>query len=188
MVVETMPYFGLFKQLRELNLPNTADYDLYQGYYAQFYEAVTVRTDYDIPIYLEQAKQTGGPVLDLACGSGRVLMHLANAGYPVTGVDLSADMLQLCRRKLQQLPPRIKENVSLVQSDMTEFELGGTFGLIVLSATSITLLDDLGKVERLFRTVHRHLSLGGRFVFDLSNPQEHAHQTLRDGKASTFLR
>ncbi|UUZ79176.1 class I SAM-dependent methyltransferase [Paenibacillus sp. P26] len=105
MVVETMPYFGLFKQLRELNLPNTADYDLYQGYYAQFYEAVTVRTDYDIPIYLEQAKQTGGPVLDLACGSGRVLMHLANAGYPVTGVDLSADMLQLCRRKLQHCRP-----------------------------------------------------------------------------------
>ncbi|UUZ79175.1 hypothetical protein LJK88_28660 [Paenibacillus sp. P26] len=84
------------------------------------------------------------------------------------------------------MPPRIKENVSLVQSDMTEFELGGTFGLIVLSATSITLLDDLGKVERLFRTVHRHLSLGGRFVFDLSNPQEHAHQTLRDGKDQHF--
>lgn len=179
-------YFGVFKELRELNMPNSQDFDLYEGYYSEFYEAVAGRTDYDIPLLLEQArlKATNGTVLELACGSGRILMHMANRGYQVVGLDLSEDMLKICHKKQQHLPARLRDRIEVKQGDMTQFELGQKYPLIILSATSISLLQKKDDLQRLLNTVSEHLETGGRFVFDyvLSNQQH--NQNLRGGRVN----
>ncbi|MFC4098454.1 daptide-type RiPP biosynthesis methyltransferase [Paenibacillus xanthanilyticus] len=179
-------YFGMFKDLRDLNMPNSHDFDLYEGYYSEFYEAVAGRTDYDIPLLLEQAKlkAEGGKVLELACGSGRILMHLANRGFHTVGLDLSEDMLKLCRRKQEQLPPRLRSRIETMQGDMTQFELDEKFPLIILSATSISLLRERADLERMLRTVHEHLEEGGRFVFDYVLSNERHNEAVRGGRVN----
>ena len=179
-------YFGVFKELRDLNMPNSCDFDLYEGYYSEFYEAITSRTDYDIPLILEQAQRKGpsGKILELACGTGRILMHLANRGHEVVGLDLSEDMLKLCRRKQAQLPARLKNRIEVKQGDMTAFELDEKFPLIVLSATSISLLRSISDVERMLQTVYDHLEDGGRFLFDFVLSNEAHNSAFRDGKVN----
>ncbi|MGN7456290.1 daptide-type RiPP biosynthesis methyltransferase [Paenibacillus pasadenensis] len=179
-------YFGVFKDLRNLGLPGSQDFDLYEGYYSEFYEAVAGRTDYDIPLLLEQAAALAGDgkVLELACGSGRVLMHLANRGFQTVGLDLSEDMLKLCRRKSEQLPPRLKNRIEVRQGDMTSFELGEKFPLIILSATSISLLRQQADLERMLQTVERHLADGGRFVFDYVLSNDIHNSQLRGGRVN----
>jgi len=177
-------YFGVFQDLRNLNMPNSHDFDLYEGYYSEFYEAVTGRTDYDIPLILEQAKKLAGErkVLELACGSGRILMHMANRGFQVVGLDLSEDMLKICRKKQEQLPVRLSNRIEVLQGDMTDFELGEKYPLIVLSATSISLLRELDDFKRMLGTVERHLEEGGRFIFDYVLSNQHHNTDFRGGR------
>ncbi|WP_054942546.1 daptide-type RiPP biosynthesis methyltransferase [Paenibacillus ihuae] len=180
-------YFGVFQELRNLNMPGSVDFDLYEGYYSEFYEAVTGRTDYDIALILEQAGKLaeGRKVLELACGSGRILMHLANRGFSVTGLDLSEDMLKICRKKQAQLPARLSSRIETVQGDMTDFKLGERFPLIVLSATSISLLRELHDFKRMLGTVERHLEPGGRFIFDYVLSNQSHNSDYRGGRINS---
>src|SRR5260370_41347447 len=70
------------------------------GLIAPFYDVEHARFDEDIDLYMNFAELRGGPLLELACGSGRLLLPLAQAGYEVTGVDTSASMLALARNAL----------------------------------------------------------------------------------------
>ena len=73
----------------------------------------------------------GGPILELGCGTGRVLLPLARAGHEITGLDLSSVMLERCRAKLAAEPPEVRDRVRLVEADMTSFELGRGFAAII---------------------------------------------------------
>lgn len=159
-------YFGIFKELKELGLPGCLEYDLYQEYFAGFYDRLTDNDQYDAEIYFQQAAVSGAPILELACGTGRLLLRLARKGYPVTGLDLSPDMLKILEEKLQSQPKRVREKISYRLGDMTDFSLDERFKLVILPATSICLLKDDEQVGRLFDTAYRHLEEGGRFVFD----------------------
>src|SRR5947208_2019322 len=81
------------------------------------------RYDADLPWYLELAAAQGGRVLELACGSGRVLLPLARAGHEVVGLDSSPHMLALAREKLAAAEPTVAARVRLQQDDMREFQL-----------------------------------------------------------------
>ncbi len=70
---------------------------------APFYDIEHAHFDEDVDLYRDFAVVCNGPVLELACGSGRLLLPLAEDGYEVTGVDTSASMLSLARQKLQRL-------------------------------------------------------------------------------------
>ena len=71
------------------------DYDIY----ARFYDLDHGDLDADLFMIQQLAARSGSPILELACGTGRVLLPLARQGYQVTGVDLSAAMLDVARRK-----------------------------------------------------------------------------------------
>src|SRR5207237_10593984 len=87
------------------------DYDLI----APFYDIEHAHFDEDVDLYLNFAEACGGPLLELACGSGRLLVPLARAGYRVTGVDTSGRMLELARRALEA--EGLEERCTLVQQD-----------------------------------------------------------------------
>ncbi|WP_051506956.1 daptide-type RiPP biosynthesis methyltransferase [Saccharibacillus sacchari] len=177
-------YFGIFKELRSLNLPDSHDMDLYEGYYSEFYEALTERTEYDVELLAEQAERVRGQgrILELACGAGRVLIQLARRGHSTLGLDLSPDMLALYRRKSVRLPENVRDLIEVGQADMTSFAQAEKFPLIVLSATSVSLLPDMASVEKMLETVYAHLEEGGRFVFDYVYENSEHNREMRDGK------
>lgn len=161
-----MQYFGFFKALNELNIPNSVSYDLYEKALAKYYDKMLGNSVYDIEVYLKNAYIHGDSILELACGSGRLTIPIAKRGFQITGIDLSADMLEILKEKLEKNSMRVREKITLHQYDMTDFALSQKFSLVILPATSISLLLKDEQIQSLFRCVYNHLEKGGRFVFD----------------------
>lgn len=119
----------------------------------------------DSAFYRSIAEETGGPLLELGCGTGRVLLNSAATGIECVGLDASSEMLQVLREKN---PP---ENVSLVQDRIESFDLGfGRFRLITAPFRTMQhLLDPQSQLAAL-RNIHRHLAPEGVFAFDVFDP------------------
>src|SRR5437764_11084925 len=92
---------------------------------ASFYDIEHAQFDADLDMYRNFAQLRSGPLLELACGSGRLLLPLARDGYELTGVDSSATMLKLAQEALEQVG--LTERCRLVQQDMSTMKLGQTF-------------------------------------------------------------
>ena len=120
----------------------------------------------DLPFYLAAARRARGPVLELACGTGRLTVPLAEAGVDVTGLDTAAPMLALARRKAAAAGARVR----FVKGDARRFRLGRRFKLIFIAFNSLQHLGRPEDLAGLFASVRRHLAPGGRFVFDVPNP------------------
>ncbi|UCH34927.1 MAG: class I SAM-dependent methyltransferase [Armatimonadota bacterium] len=125
----------------------------------------------DVALWLALAAQTGGPVLELACGTGRVVLPLARAGYEITGLDLSPHQLAVARRKLAQEPGEVQARVRLVEGDMSGFDLGATYGLIIIPFRSFQALLERSQQRGCLESCARHLSPGGRLAIDVFNPR-----------------
>jgi SAM-dependent methyltransferase len=120
----------------------------------------------DIPFYLEEAKRARGPVLELACGTGRLTIPLAQAGVEITGLDRAPSMLAHARTKAAEA----RINIEWVEADCREFDLGRKFALIFMPFNSIQHLHDQASLAALFSQVRKHLAEGARFIFDVFNP------------------
>lgn len=127
----------------------------------------------DIGWYVERARQAGGPVLELGCGTGRVLLPLARAGLPVTGVDRSLPMLARLRSEAsaQGLVPPV------AQMDMRALGLAGQFHCIVLAYSLITYVQDQAQAIALLRDLRARLTPGGQLVIDSFIPKPVRHFT-----------
>ena len=136
--------------------------DLYAGVGTEFYERLVGSDRAEIREFLALARGVAGPILDVAGGGGRVTVPLVMSGRQVTAIDLSADMLAHLRRALPEHPA-----LDCVVADMRDFSLGRRYGLILIAATSITLLDDVGR-SRLYGSVRRHLGTDGVFAFTVA--------------------
>lgn len=126
--------------------------------------------DADEHLYLSYALMTGGPVLELGCGSGRLLLPLARAGYEVWGVDSSPAMLRAARARLDGAGLR---GVRLVETAL--WELGalpsGRFGLAYCALNTWAHLHDSADALRALEAVHRALRPAGLLVLDLEDPE-----------------
>ena len=120
----------------------------------------------DVGFYLEEAKAARGTVLEVGCGTGRILLPIARAGIPITGIDGSKQMLERCRAKLRG------ERATLVQHDMRDFDLGAQFDLIIAPFRVMQHLTTIDDQLRFLATVSRHLAPQGRgrLIFDVFNP------------------
>lgn len=140
---------------------------LYQDELAQLYDVAVPDWPEEIAFYLrlaQRAKPDELSVLELACGTGRVAIQLAEAGIHVLGIDLSNEMLDLARAKSRHLP-----TVRWAQADMRSLNLDEKFGLALIPAYSFQLLltkqDQAACLDRL----SRHLSPGARLVLHLEH-------------------
>jgi SAM-dependent methyltransferase len=120
----------------------------------------------DIPFYLEEARRACGPVLELACGTGRLTIPIAQSGAEIVGLDQSASMLAHARTKADAASVKIE----WVEADCRHFELGRKFALIFMPFNSMQHLHDFASLQALFRKVRKHLADGGRFILDVFNP------------------
>ncbi len=144
----------------------------YSDVFAEFYDYTPLyRTRADIPFYVEEARRAGS-VLELGCGSGRILIPTAAAGVPITGLDLSDSMLARCREKLAAQPPDVRARVRLVHGSMTDFHLPEKFALVTTPFRAFQHLVSIDDQLACLRCVHRHLAPGGRLILDMfqTNP------------------
>jgi SAM-dependent methyltransferase len=134
----------------------------------------------DIPFYLREADQVAGgstiaPILDLGCGTGRVLLALARAGHTVSGLDQSHAMLAQCRVKLAAEPAAVRSRVDLHHADVREFTLASPaedgFALAIAPFRLLQHLTTTIEQVQCLEAIRRHLAPGGRFVFDVFNPR-----------------
>ncbi len=138
---------------------------------AEFYDyVVPYRNRPDIRFFLEAARQASGPILEMGCGTGRVLIPTARAGFEIVGLDLSPLMLTTCREKLSREPAEVRARVRLVEADMRDFDLGQEFSLVTIPFRSFQHLITVEDQLSCLACIHRHLAEGGRFILDLFNP------------------
>jgi SAM-dependent methyltransferase len=127
----------------------------------------------ELAFWCEAAAAARGDVLELAAGSGRVAIALARKGFHVTGLELSAGMLDRARRRTAHLPPETRARLTWVQGDMARFDLPGRrFGLIFIAFNSFWLLADPAAQRACLACVARHLAPGGRLVLNLFPPNQ----------------
>jgi SAM-dependent methyltransferase len=145
---------------------------------ARYYDLIHAELTADIGFVLTLAARAAGPLLELGCGTGRLLLPLARAGYTVTGIDSSPAMLALARERLAGEAVAVQQRVTLFEADMTAFELPGRFALAIISYNTFMHLSPAQKTAAL-QHIHRHLLPGGRLFMDLINPLA-AAQTPED--------
>lgn len=159
-------------------------YDTY-AFVADLYDhVVPYRSRDDVNFWVEAATEDGGPVLELGCGTGRVLIPTARAGIDIAGVDLSPHMLAVCRERLREEPAEVQARVELFQGDMRTFDLDRTFSLVTTPFRPfqhlVTVEDQMACLER----VRRHLAPGGHLILDIFNPSLEA--LTRDNLGQEF--
>jgi len=124
----------------------------------------------DLVLWTELAKQADGPILELACGTGRLVLPLARAGLDVTGLDLSQNMLTIARQKLGKEPAEVQARLKLVDGDMSRFLLDKKFGLIFIAFRSFQNLLERENQRSCLKCCREHLMVKGRFALNIFNP------------------
>lgn len=136
----------------------------------------------DIAYWTREAKRFGGPVLELACGTGRIAIPVAREGFEVTGLDLAESMLEQARANSREEGL----DVRWVQSDMRDFSLGTSYQLIICPSQSMSRLLEIEDMERCLASVRAHLEVGGRFIMEVYNPSPEI-LSRREDERSPFL-
>ena len=152
---------------------------------AEFYDCVALYAERgDIEFYVAEARASAGLVLELGCGTGRILIPAARAGAEVVGLDLSENMLERCRVKLASENVSVIGRVGLVPSSMVNFSLGRKFSLITIPFRSFQHLLETSEQLECLDAVARHLSPGGRLILDCFQvkPEAMHHPAWQDEK------
>ncbi len=140
---------------------------------ARYYDLENADFTEDLEFWLELAEDYGDPVLELGCGTGRVLLNLARRGHAVTGVDNAPEMLARLEAKLNTASHRhLAQPPVLIQASMDAFEAPQLFQLALMPFnTFMHLLTPEAQLSTLAH-LRQHLAVGGALALDLTNPGE----------------
>lgn len=141
---------------------------------ATYYDRIMEDVDYPAWVRFYEAcfeKYGAKPkkMLDLACGTGAITIPLAEAGYEMTGLDLSAEMLALAAKKAEEK----KLKVRLSEQNIALFDAGSQFEGIICSFDGVNYLTSPKDVLSMFHCVSETLADGGLFIFDVSTPYKY---------------
>lgn len=150
----------------------SASLDSYKVSAKYYDQAYAVKKDLvDLPFYLDLARRSGGPVLELACGTGRVLLPIAREGIAIHGVDNSAPMLSALRKNLQREPKDVRELVSVIEGDMRTFRSNRQYPLVIIPFRPVQHLYTVEDQLAAFKTAAFHLEDEGVLAFDVFFPK-----------------
>jgi SAM-dependent methyltransferase len=136
--------------------------------YSRFYDLDYAEFDADLHLIEQFALHCGSPILELGCGTGRLLIPLAGSGYKVTGVDVSEAMLAVARRKV--LANGLDSRVALLRQDMRELEIDTRFNLAFAAINSFLHMMTAGDQTAALLRIRQHLNPGGVLLLDLFHP------------------
>lgn len=156
------------------NLEDFRDGELYdlqdEGYYD------------DYPLTRLWAQTTGGPLLDLACGTGRMALRMAALDYQVTGVDITPEMIARARQKAAQQAASIE----WVVADARTFQLQKQFALIYMLENAFQFFPTREDQEAMLACVREHLLPEGCFLFETRNPSPRNLLEVRHSGGETY--
>jgi SAM-dependent methyltransferase len=139
-------------------------YDRIAGIYDPWSRSVTE----DVGFYVEHAVESGGPVIELAVGTGRIAVPIAEAGIRVIGVDSSPEMLAVAQEAARAAG--VDELIDLRLGDLADPPLRERVPLVICPFRSLLHMEDEAAKLRALRAAHSLLETGGRFVFDVFAP------------------
>ncbi len=146
------------------------------------YDLVCDRFDADMPFIEQWAKTTGGPLLDLACGTGRMAIHLALQGYSVTGVDIVPAMIERAHQKAAERAA----SVEWVVADARSFHLQKQFPCVFMLMNAFQFLLARDDHEGMLACVREHLLPDGYFIFETRNPSPQMLFEVRHPEGETY--
>jgi SAM-dependent methyltransferase len=120
----------------------------------------------DVFFWIELAKHQGGMCLELGCGTGRVLISLAQEGYRVFGLDINFESLRFLR---EQLSPQLAKLVNIFQADMSAFHLDQKFSLVYLTCNTLSTIQKKDR-QQVYKRINKHLVDNGIFAASIPNP------------------
>jgi SAM-dependent methyltransferase len=135
---------------------------LYHAHHAPYQE--------DLPFWMDLAAHYGNPVLELGCGTGRVLLPLLRRGVRAFGLDRDRTMLAYLQQLYRADFPPVEKSPPVFQADMTGFHLEMSFALILLPCNTLSSLPEADR-GCLYERVAAHLAPGGAFAFSIANPR-----------------
>jgi SAM-dependent methyltransferase len=124
----------------------------------------------DVEWYRRKAAVSGGPVLELGAGTGRITLPIAEDGIRITALDVDAGMLAKLREKLAALPDEARSRVSLHHADMRNFALGEAFALVIVPFRAFLHNVTVGDQLASLKCAHDHLKPGGDLAFNVFHP------------------
>jgi SAM-dependent methyltransferase len=137
--------------------------------FARFYDEDYRDYNDDVEAIVHLAQEMDGPVLELGCGTGRLLVPLAATGLPLTGVDISPALLEMARAKLVAVSQ--SEAVLLVQAELRELDLPARdYAFAFFTSNTLMHLADAGDQLAVLQRVAAHLRTGGLLLIDLFQP------------------
>lgn len=139
---------------------------------ATYYDAENARLEmlkHDVPFFLGQLPKKRQTILELAVGTGRAAIPLAQAGHRVVGVDYVQDMLEIARRKRDGVGLSEKQ-LKLVRQDVMKLKLGAKFDWVIILFNTLLAFTTLEELDRVLGNVRKHLKPKGRFWLDIFNP------------------
>ena len=145
---------------------------------AKFYD-LNPNLPRDIPFFLDRIPSPQARVLELGCGTGRVTLPVAERSAFVYGVDLSTAMLRICRSKLEAAGLG-EDRVRIAEVDISDFELGGRFDLIIAPFRVVQSLETDSQLAGLFRCIRQHLADSGRCILNAFNPNRDPEAMRRE--------
>jgi len=144
--------------------------NVYDEIDAALYDYYSLGLEGEVDFYVQQARKADGPVLELGCGTGRILIPVAQAGVPAVGLDQAPAMLAIARQKINRCPQEVQRRLELVQGDMRDFSLGRQFKLITIPYRAFLHLLTPEDQRRALHCIRAHLADEGRFVFNIFDP------------------
>jgi SAM-dependent methyltransferase len=164
---------------------------LYDNFIAEYYDLSPIVTGRkDVDFYVSAAKEFAEPILELGCGSGRVTLAIAQAGFRITGLDLSQKMLAQADEKIAKLPYQVRSRVRLVQSNMTNFDLDERFRLVIIPFRPFQHLLEVQRQLDCLAQARKHLEPNGRLILDFFQTDArrmHDPQFLEERQAAEYL-
>lgn len=123
----------------------------------------------DVPFFLSQLPKRRQSILELAVGTGRAAIPMAQAGHRVVGVDYAPDMLAIARRKRDAVG-LVEKQLSLVEADVLQLDLGDRFDWVCVFFNTFLSFTTLADQDRALTAIVRHLKPRGRLWLDIFNP------------------
>jgi len=135
---------------------------------AKYYDLQKVPYN-DIPFYMERVPSPDANILELGCGTGRVLVPLVEQCGYIHGLDISEAMLDICRKKLKK--QNIPESKACVEiADITDFRLGRKFDLIIAPYRVFQNLETDDQIKGFFKCIRKHLAADGSCILNVFKP------------------
>lgn len=123
----------------------------------------------DLPFYADYALKQNGEILELGCGTGRVALALTKQGFRITGLDLSEQMLEIFRQKLDK-QPELKDRISITHGNMACFRFDRKFSLIIAPYRAFQALTSDSDIQMSLKCIKEHLTDDGLFIINVFNP------------------